>query len=57
MTGEQPGPPKQLTYDPGPLPSRTEGQILYSVAQAIKRNVPKADQRSRGSHQRSHGRV
>ncbi len=38
-------PPKQLTYDPGPLPSRTEADILYSVAQAIKRNVPKADQR------------
>ena len=37
--------PKQLTYDPGPLPSRTEADILYSVAQAIKRNVPKADQR------------
>lgn len=38
-------PPKQITYDPGPLPSRTEGQILYSIAQAIKNNVPKADQR------------
>jgi hypothetical protein len=42
----KPLPPKQLTYDPGPLPSRTEGQILYSIAQAIKNNVPKADQRS-----------
>jgi hypothetical protein len=42
----EPLPPKQLTYDPGPLPSRTEADILYSVAQAIKRNVPKADQRS-----------
>jgi hypothetical protein len=42
----KPLPPKLITYDPGPLPSRTEGQIVYSVAQAIKRNVPKADQRS-----------
>ena len=42
----EPLPPKQITYDPGPLPSRTEGQILYSIAQAIKNNVPKADQRS-----------
>jgi hypothetical protein len=42
----KPLPPKLLTYDPGPLPSRTEGQILYSIAQAIKNNVPKADQRS-----------
>lgn len=41
-----PLPPKLLTFDPGPLPSRTEGEILYAVAQAIKRNVPKADQRS-----------
>jgi hypothetical protein len=41
----EPVPPKLLTYDPGPLPSRTEGQILYSIAQAIKNNVPKADQR------------
>ena len=39
-------PPKLLTFDPGPLPERAEGQILYAVAQAIKRNVPKADQRS-----------
>jgi hypothetical protein len=42
----KPLPPKLLSYDPGPLPSRTEGQILYSIAQAIKNNVPKADQRS-----------
>jgi hypothetical protein len=42
----EPLPPKLLTFDPGPLPSRTEGQILYSIAQAIKNNVPKADQRS-----------
>ena len=41
----EPLPPKLLSYDPGPLPSRTEGQILYSIAQAIKNNVPKADQR------------
>ncbi|MEH2517801.1 hypothetical protein V1279_003374 [Bradyrhizobium sp. AZCC 1610] len=41
----KPLPPKLLSYDPGPLPSRTEGEILYAVAQAIKRNVPKADQR------------
>jgi len=45
MRDGEPLPPKQLTYDPGPLPSRTEGQILYSIAQAIKNNVPKADQR------------
>jgi hypothetical protein len=42
----EPEQPRLLTYDPGPLPSRTEGQILYSIAQAIKNNVPKADQRS-----------
>jgi len=45
VESSEPAPPKLLTYDPGPLPSRTEGQILYSIAQAIKRNVPKADQR------------
>jgi hypothetical protein len=45
LESSEPAPPKLLTYDPGPLPSRTEGQILYSIAQAIKRNVPKADQR------------
>jgi hypothetical protein len=45
MKNAKPAPPRQITYDPGPLPSRTEGQILCAVAQAIKRNVPKADQR------------
>lgn len=45
MREGKPAEPKQITYDPGPLPSRVEGEILYAVAQAIKRNVPKADQR------------
>jgi hypothetical protein len=41
----EPHPAKQITYDPGPLPSRTVGEILYAVSRAIKRNVPKADKR------------
>jgi len=45
MREAKPEPPRQITYDPGPLPSRVEGEILHSIAQAIKRNVPKADQR------------
>ena len=45
-TGQQPaGPPKQLTFDPGPLPSRMDGEIVTRLVDLIKANVPKADQR------------
>jgi hypothetical protein len=40
-----PQPPKLLTYDPGPLPSRIEGEIVLKLVDVIKQNVPKADQR------------
>jgi hypothetical protein len=40
------GPPKQITYDPGPLPSRIEGEIVLKLVDVIKQNVPRADQRS-----------
>jgi hypothetical protein len=44
-TSELPGPPLQLTYDPGPLPDRLDQDILARVIRAVKDNVPKADQR------------
>jgi hypothetical protein len=39
-----PGPPLQLTFDPGPLPERLDSEILARVIRAVKDNVPKADQ-------------
>ena len=40
-----PGPPKLLTFDPGPLPSRMDGEITLRLVRLIKDNVPNADQR------------
>jgi len=45
IRGGVPLPPKLLTYDPGPLPSRIEGEIVLKLVDVIKQNVPKADQR------------
>jgi hypothetical protein len=42
----EPLPPKQLTYDPGPLPKRVDPEILIRMTEMIKATVPKADQRS-----------
>lgn len=42
---EREEPPKLITYDPGPLPSRIEGEIAVKLAGVIKRSVPRADQR------------
>jgi hypothetical protein len=39
-------PPKLLTHDPGPLPSRFEGSIIEGFARMVKATVPRADQRS-----------
>jgi hypothetical protein len=41
-----PAPAPQLTYDPGPLPSRFEGSIIEGFARMVKATVPRADQRS-----------
>jgi hypothetical protein len=41
----EPQPPKLLTYDPGPLPSRLDGEIVLKLVNVIKANVPNADQR------------
>jgi hypothetical protein len=41
----KPLPPRLLTYDPGPLPSRIEGEIVLKLVDVIKQNVPRADQR------------
>jgi terminase small subunit-like protein len=44
--GEKPTePPKLITYDPGPLPSRVDPEILIRMTELIKAKVPKADQR------------
>ena len=40
-----PPPPKQLTYDPGPLPSRLAPEVMRRFWQAVKDIVPHADQR------------
>jgi hypothetical protein len=39
-------PPKLLTHDPGPLPTRFEGSIIEGFARMVKATVPRADQRS-----------
>lgn len=38
-------PPKLLTFDPGPLPSRMDGEIVTRLVDIIKANIPQADQR------------
>jgi hypothetical protein len=44
--GEAPDqPPKLLTFDPGPLPSRMDGEIVTRLVDIIKAKVPQADQR------------
>ncbi|WP_407146347.1 hypothetical protein [Bradyrhizobium sp. ORS 86] len=40
-----PAPPKLLTWDPGPLPSRMDGEIVLKLVDVIKQHVPQADQR------------
>lgn len=37
--------PRQLTWDPGPLPSRLHGEIVVRIVGLIKSRVPAADQR------------
>jgi hypothetical protein len=39
-------PTPQITYDPGPLPSNLDPEILVRLVNLIKERVPKADQRS-----------
>jgi hypothetical protein len=46
MREGKPLPPKQLTYDPGPLPSRMGPEVERRFLQMIKGNVPHADQRT-----------
>jgi hypothetical protein len=41
----EPLPPKLLTFDPGPLPSRMDGEIVTKMVGTIKRHVLDADQR------------
>lgn len=41
----KPQPPRLLTWDPGPLPSRMDGEIVVKLVDIIKSNVPLADQR------------
>jgi hypothetical protein len=44
--GLQPSqPPKQITYDPGPLPTRIDPEVLARFLRMIKDTVPQADQR------------
>ena len=44
--GETPDqPPKLLTFDPGPLPSRMDGEVVTRVVDFIKQKMPGADQR------------
>jgi len=38
-------PPKQIAFDPGPLPTRMDGEIITRLTQLIKARVPRADQR------------
>jgi hypothetical protein len=45
MREGKPQPPKQLTYDPGPLPSRIDPEVLARFLRMIKGTVPHADQR------------
>jgi hypothetical protein len=45
MREPAPGPPRLLEYDPGPLPSRMDGEIVLKLVSVIKANVPQADQR------------
>ncbi|MEZ0061899.1 hypothetical protein ABIF26_007442 [Bradyrhizobium elkanii] len=40
-----PQPPKLITWDPGPLPSRMDGDIVLKLVDVIKQHVPQADQR------------
>ena len=40
-----PQPPKQITFDPGPLPSRMDGEIVTRLVDVIKARVPKAADR------------
>jgi hypothetical protein len=42
---DPPAPPRQLTYDPGPLPSRLAPEVMRRFWQAVKDIVPHADQR------------
>jgi hypothetical protein len=37
-------PPKLLTFDPGPLPSRMDGEVVTRVVDFIKQKMPGADQ-------------
>ncbi len=37
--------PRLLTFDPGPLPSRLDGEIVTRLVDVIKARVPQADQR------------
>ncbi len=37
--------PKRLTFDPGPLPSRLDGEIVSRLVGVIRSRVPQADQR------------
>jgi hypothetical protein len=46
LRGEMPEqPPRLLTFDPGPLPSRMDGEIVDRLVSAIKASIPQADQR------------
>ncbi|MBR1145086.1 hypothetical protein [Bradyrhizobium sp. AUGA SZCCT0431] len=40
-----PQPPKLIGYDPGPLPSRMDGEVTLKLIDLIKQNVPKAADR------------
>jgi hypothetical protein len=40
-----PPPPKQIAFDPGPLPSRMDGEIVTQLVRLIKDNVPRAADR------------
>ncbi|MHC2241118.1 terminase small subunit-like protein [Bradyrhizobium elkanii] len=42
---KSPEPPKLITWDPGPLPSRMDGDIVLKLVDVIKQNIPQADQR------------
>lgn len=41
-----PQPPKLLTFDPGPLPCRKDGEVVTRVVDFIKQKMPGADQRN-----------
>jgi len=43
--GKSTEPPRQITYDPGPLPSRIDPEVLARFLRMIKGTVPRADQR------------